>query len=176
MEDKLHQFFSDNNFDNNEPHSGHLDRFQRKLQQQNNPQKKTSWKWLSVAASVVLLIGFWLGNNNQQKDSLDLADVSPKMEEVQTYFVSTLHQELKEVEKFRSLETEEIIEHALERLEDLEDDYNAFTKELKNTENQKEIIYAMINNYQQRLEILEEVLKQIELIKNTKLEYNEEYI
>ena len=29
MEDKLHQYFSDNDFDIQEPHSNHLDRFER---------------------------------------------------------------------------------------------------------------------------------------------------
>ena len=82
MEDKLHQFFSENEFDIQEPHSGHLERFERKL---NQPKKinRTSWKWLSVAASVILLLGFWMGSNHQ-KSQLDLADISPKMEEVQT--------------------------------------------------------------------------------------------
>ena len=31
MENKLHEFFSENEFDFNEPHSGHLERFERKL-------------------------------------------------------------------------------------------------------------------------------------------------
>ena len=37
MEDKLHQFFKENDFDVFEPHQGHLNRFERKLQQ---PKKK----------------------------------------------------------------------------------------------------------------------------------------
>ncbi len=174
MEDKLHQFFSDNNFDFKEPHSGHLERFKRKL---NNPNKinKTSWKWLSIAASVVLVLGFWLGSNHQ-KQQIELADISPKMEEVQNYFVSTINQELNTLEKNRSLETETIIEQALDELEELEESYNVFITELNKNNNQREIINAMIKNYQQRLEILENVLKQIEQIKNPNLLNDEVYI
>lgn len=174
MEDKLHNFFSENDFDFQELHSGHLERFERKL---NHPKRvnKTSWKWLSVAASVVLIIGFWLGNNFQDKQ-IELADVSPKMEEVQNYFVSTIHQELKTLEKNRSLETETIIEEALDKLEDLEEDYKLFITELNTSENTRKIISSMINNYQQRLQILENVLKQIEQIKNPNLLNNEIYI
>ncbi|MCL7754962.1 hypothetical protein [Polaribacter sp. Z022] len=174
MEDKLHQFFSENEFDFQEPHSGHLERFERKL---NQPKKvnRTSWKWLSVAASVVLVLGFWLGSNHQ-KNQFDLADVSPKMEEVQTYFVSTINQELKTLEKNRSLDTESIIENALEELEELEDEYKAFVKELTKNGQQRKIINAMIKNYQQRLEILENTLKQIEQIKNPNIINNEIYI
>lgn len=174
MEDKLHQFFSENEFDFQEPHSGHLERFERKL---NQPKRtvKTSWKWLSVAASVVLIFGFWLGSNHQ-KQQIQLADLSPKMKEVQTYFVSTINQEIKTLEKNRSLDTESIIENALDRLEELEDDYNYFVKELTKNGKQRKLINAMIKNYQQRLNILENTLKQIEQIKNPNLLKDEIFI
>ena len=107
---------------------------------------------------------------------IGLADVSPKMEEVQNYFVSTIHQELKTVEKNRSLETETIIEEALEHLEELEDNYKNFIQELNIDGNSRKIINAMIKNYQQRLEILENVLQQIEQIKNPNSLNNEIYI
>ena len=174
MEDKLKYFFSENDFDHQEPHSGHLERFERKLSKPNKATK-TSWKWLSVAASVVLILGFWLGSNHQKKVT-GLADVSPKMEEVKNYYVSTIHQELKTLEKNRSLETEKIIEEALEHLEELEDNYKSFVHELNIVGNSSKIINAMIKNYQQRLEILENVLQQIEQIKNPNSLNNEIYI
>ena len=174
MEDKLQQFFSENEFDFKEPNNGHLERFERRL---NSPKKqhKTSWKWLSAAASVVLLFGFWLGSNHQ-KSQLDLADVSPKMKEVQHYFVSTIHQEIKTLEKNRSLETESIIENALEELEELEDSYKVFVTELTKNGKQRSIISAMIKNYQRRLDILENTLKQIDQIKNPNFIQDEIYI
>ncbi|MFK8060873.1 MAG: hypothetical protein AB8B78_12375 [Polaribacter sp.] len=174
MEDKLHNFFSENNFDLQEPNSGHLERFERKL---NQPKKNniTSWKWLSVAASIVLVLGFWLGSSHQKRQ-LELADISPKMEEVQNYFVSTIHQELKNLEKNRNLETETIIENALDQLEDLEEEYSIFVKELTKNGKQRSIINAMIKNYQQRIDILENTLKQIDQIKNPNPFKNEIYI
>ena len=174
MEDKLNQFFSENEFDFQEPHTGHLERFERKLNQQKKTVK-TSWKWLSVAASVVLIFGFWLGSNHQKRQ-MDLADVSPKMEEVQSYFVSTIHQELKTLEKNRNLDTEKIIESALEELEELEDAYKVFVKDLTKNGEQRKIISAMIKNYQQRLDVLEYTLKQIEEVKNLNLVQDETYI
>ena len=102
---------------------------------------------------MILILGFWLGSTHQ-KEIIGLADVSPKMEEVQNYFVSTIRQELKIVEKNRSLETETIIEEALEHLEELEDNYKSFITELNIDGNSSKIINAMIKNYQQRLEIL----------------------
>lgn len=162
MEDKLHTYFSENDFDILEPHSGHIDRFQRKLalQQQNKP-KKTSWKWLSVAASIVLLLGFYLGSI-QKDDASVLTKVSPKMAEAENFFVSTINQELKEIEKFRTLETEVLIEDTLDQIEELEEQYKIFIEELKSNENKKQIIKGIIANYQQRLTLLEELLSQLE--------------
>lgn len=174
MEDKLHTFFNENDFDYQEPHSGHLERFERKLNGSKNKQQ-FSWKWLSVAASVVLIIGFYLGSNHQ-KTQMDLADVSPKMEEVQNYFVRTINLELKNIEQNRNLDTETVIEEALNELEELEEDYNVFLTQLNLNENRTKIINAMIKNYQQRLQILENVLEQIEQIKNPKIINNETFI
>lgn len=173
MEDKLHDFFSENNFDVHEPHSGHLERFQRKLQQPK--RRKLPWKWMSVAACFVLSLGFWLGSN-QQKNQLDLGDM-PNMQETQNYFVNAINFELKNVEKHRSLDTESLIEEALEELEDLEDSYKEFIKDLNENGYNKQTIYAMIENYQQRLEILENLLQQIEELKKpAKINQDETYI
>lgn len=174
MEDKLHTFFNENDFDFQEPHQGHLERFERKLNAEKNEQK-FSWKWLSVAASVVLIIGFYLGSNHQ-KNQMDLADVSPKMEEVQDYFVRTINHELRTLEQNRNLDTETVIEEALNELEDLEESYNMFLTELNKDGNQTKVINAMIKNYQQRLQVLENVLEQIEQIKNPKIINNEIFI
>jgi energy-coupling factor transporter ATP-binding protein EcfA2 len=98
------------------------------------------------------------------------------MEEAQNYFLSTIHQEIKTLEKNRSLETEKIIENALDELEELEDNYNIFVRELSKNGKQKRVIGAMIKNYQRRLSILERTLKQIDHIKNPNIRENEIYI
>ncbi|MDD7913068.1 hypothetical protein [Polaribacter ponticola] len=105
-----------------------------------------------------------------------MADISPKMEEVQNYFVSTINQEIKTIEKNRNLETETIIEEALDQLEELEDNYKLFIKELNSEGSARRIINSMIKNYQQRLQVLENVLKQIDQIKNSNNINNESYI
>jgi septal ring factor EnvC (AmiA/AmiB activator) len=174
MEDKLHNFFNQNEFDIHEPHSGHLHRFQKRLQA-TQPKKRTSWKWMSIAASVVLLIGFGLGNMAANQP-VDLGTISPKMAEVQNYFVNTIDREIKEIESSRNLQTEDIIERALDDLEELEDQYKTFVEELTKNGQQRKIINAMISNYQQRLEILQKTLEQIEIVKNPQNISDEIYI
>lgn len=174
MEDKLHNFFEQNEFDIHQPHAGHMDRFERKLKGVQ-PKKKHTWTWMSAAAAVILFIGFGLGNLAQDK-TYDLSNVSEKMGEAQDFFVNAIHVETIELEKNRNLETEKIVEAALEQLEELEDSYNGFVKELENTGEQRKIINAMINNYQQRLEVLRTALQQIETIKSNKNLEDEIYI
>lgn len=164
MEDKLHDFFSENDFDFHEPHSGHLQRFEKKLKG-TQTKKRSSWKWMSIAASIILAMGIFIGQQFQP-ETPTLGGVSEKMAEVENYFVNTINFEIVELEKSRSLETEEIIEKALEKIEELEDDYKTFIKELENNGEQRTVIHQMIQNYQQRLEILQNTLTQIELIKN----------
>lgn len=155
MDDKFHDFFSENNFDVHEPISGHESRFMRKLQ---HPKKKTtSWKWMSIVASITLLLGFYLGSSHQ-KNQIDLEDISPKMAETQSYFTNILHQELKEVERFRNLDTESLIEDSLDEIEELEEQYNKFKAELNTEGNQQLQVKEMIANYQKRLQIIQRLL------------------
>jgi len=164
MEDNFNNFFSETDFDFQEPQAGHKNRFEQKLNQ-SKKTTKVSWKWLSVAASVFLVLGFWLGNTHQIKQP-KLADTTPKIEKVQDFFVATINQKLKKVEGNRSLETEMIIEQALNELEDLEESYIVSLTELNIEGEQTKSLLLMIKNYQQRLVILESLLKQIEQIKN----------
>ena len=164
MEDNFNNFFSETDFDFQEPQAGHKNRFEQKLNQ-SKKTTKVSWKWLSIAASVFLVLGFWLGNTHQKKQ-VKLADTIPKIEKVQDFFVTTINQKLKKVEGNRSLETEMIIEQALNELEDLEESYIVSLTELNIEGEQTKSLLLMIKNYQQRLAILENLLKQIEQIKN----------
>ena len=172
MKDQLNTFFKDNNFDVDVPKLGHLDRFEKRLHPQE--KKRTfSYKWISVAASVILLVGIWMGSNLTD-NTLILADVSPEMKETETFFVSTIQQELKQIEKYRNTTTEKIIEDALNQLEKLEDTYNELVIALNESVNDRRVVFAMINNYQRRREILQDLLAQIDTLKKLKTNYNDE--
>ncbi|WP_445749128.1 hypothetical protein [Polaribacter sp.] len=171
MKNNFENYFSEADFDFQEPENGHFERFENKLKA-SKKSDKISWKWLSVAASILLMIGFWFGKM-QQKTTIDLADISPKLEEVQGYFVATIHQKTTVLEKSKTPENELIIKQTLLQLEDLENEYQQLLKELNKQGNQEKIINFMIENYQLRLEILENMLKKINQIKKLK---NEIYV
>ena len=163
-----------NKFDIATPSIGHFNRFQDKLAAQNEQKKpRRHWyKYIAVAASVLLIFGFFLNQSNQNK-GLDLADLSPKMEDTQDYFTKVIHQELEEVAKIKSTENQQIINDALAQLELLENDYNKQKIALANNSENKNVIFAMISNYQQRIEVLQNLLQQLNKFDHIKKQYNE---
>jgi len=166
MEDKLQNFFLENDFNIEEPRKGHEARFEQRLQGKKN-RKSPSWKWLSVAASITLIIGFTLGSTFNTNLVSPLA--SNNIQNVEGYFVKVIDEELKEIERNRSLETEDIIEEGLDSIEELEDEYKIFIQTLGAGADKVEVIKGMIDNYQKRLNILVNIIQQIEQVKDPKI-------
>ncbi len=96
------------------------------------------------------------------------------MQEAESFFVSTIKQELKEIEKVRNPKTERVIEDALNQLEVLEDKYKDLVNALNKSNDDRRVVYAMISNYQNRIEVLQDVLKLINQINNPKENQDEE--
>ena len=165
-------------FDTEEPKLGHFDRFEVRLARL--PVKKktwnpNTWKWLAIAASIALLISVGIGNY-PTKQGLELADVSPKMEETQNFFVSTIQNEVKQINLKRNDNNKKVIDDAMIQLKKLENNYELLTVELEATNKDNRIIYAMISNFQQRIEVLKYLLVQLDEIEQLKNTQNEKTI
>jgi len=178
MKDNLEHTFKSlkNQFDIEEPSIGHFNRFEAKLN--SKPTSNKSFKlysYVAVAASVILMIGVWMGASFSNK-GMQLASISSEMEETQSYFITTIQKELSTIENERNTTTEQLINDALLQINKLENQYQLLTLELKESSEDKRIIYAMISNFQQRIDILQSLLIQIETIKQLKTQNNENYI
>ena len=182
---KNDEFFEDLkklNFDISEPDSGHDDRFLKKLDKQHKSKllKKGKlrklWIPLSSIAAAIILTFLAFGNVFNAPafaKETDLAAVSPKMKETQDFYSSLIERELKSIEGERSPATNKIINDALVQLETLEKEYNKLKKDLLESGQDKRVIYAMINNFQKRIDLLNQVLEQIETIKQLNTHKNE---
>jgi septal ring factor EnvC (AmiA/AmiB activator) len=102
-----------------------------------------------------------MGNSNVPK-GIELADVSPKMEETQNFYVATIQNEIAEINTKRTASNQKIIDDAFKQLEILEADYRKLTFELKESNADKRVIYAMITNFQNRLYVLQNLMEQLE--------------
>jgi hypothetical protein len=103
----------------------------------------------------------------------DLASISPELSETQEFFTTTIAQELSVLNNERSPKTEAIINDALTQINILEKEYESLKVHLSESGDDKRVIYAMIANFQNRIDLLQNVLKQIEEVKQLNNENNE---
>lgn len=169
-------------FDFEYPNIGHQERFLSKLKNQNSatathPSGKFNfWKPLmGIAASVILCFSLF-AVLQQNKNGNDLASVSPKMAETQDFFTTSISEELLKLNEVRTPETEAIIDDAMKQLQILEKEYETLKENLFESGDDKRVIYAMISNFQTRIDILKNVMETIENVKQLKQHKNENSI
>lgn len=182
-EDYLDSFFKNtkNDFDTEEPSANHKERFLQKLNNKGElyladetRQRRRLWKpLLVVAASILLIITLSLSISSQEEELRDLASVSPEMAETQHFFAAAISEELYKLENESSPEAQKLIQDATERLNTLEEEYENLKKDLNESGDDKRVIFAMISNFQTRIDILKHTLQDIEYIKQLKITSNE---
>ncbi len=162
-------------FDLEETPQGHEKRFMQRLQNAAPSKQKgvSWWKPLSIAASLALLITLGIFGLKNNEVPSDLASVSPEMEKAQSFFTTTINQEIEKLKSFEDEDSKKIVADALKRLEVLEANYETLKLDLAESGNDKRVISAMIANFQSRIEILEQVITTIERIKTLKENKNE---
>ena len=183
--DDLHKILKDANLNLAEPEAGHRDRFFEKLEAARE-EKATSvgkirslWAPLLVAAASFAILFMVFGNTfliPGMEKSGDLASVSPEMKETKEFYTTFIENELSNLEAEKGPETEAIIKDALAQMEKLEKEYESLKKDLIKSGNDKRVIYAMISNFQQRIDLLKNVLAKINEVKKLKNTKNESLI
>lgn len=164
-----------NDLDFAEPANGHQQRFLDILNKSKGvasiaPEKKQSWlRILSIAATIAILLSIGIAQFNTSSSIEEkVAQISPEASKTQFYFTSLIEEQVKELNSEQSPENERIINDAMIQLKKLETNYSEMEQDLLNGGNSKLILSAMITNFQTRIELLNEVMTQIENIKNIK--------
>jgi hypothetical protein len=177
--DQIDHIFSNlkGSFDTEEPAAGHQLRFQQKLQTLHQKEKrsysKTLWRPLMAAAAIITIALAVFISKPADSEGMELSSVSTDYYEAQNFFTIALREELQKVEAQRSPLTEHIIYDGLRQLNKLETQYNQLKLDLETSQQDNRVIYAMISNFQTRIDILTNLLEQIENIKQLKVEQNE---
>ncbi|MCF6295758.1 MAG: hypothetical protein L3J25_08715 [Flavobacteriaceae bacterium] len=166
-------------FDIETPGLGHQQRFLDKLNNQtetvvlNTKPQRSIWRPLiGVAASVVLLISLFVGFQ-QDSNSKDLASVSPEMANTQDFFTNAITSELEKLNSEETPEFQDLIVDALFQIKILEENYEKLKIDLNESGNDKRVIYAMITNFQNRIDVLQNVVEQIDNLKQQNIKQNE---
>jgi hypothetical protein len=147
----------------------HFEHFQQKLNKQKRNTINTR-HWLSIAAGFAFLITLTVFVRYQYMKTenavnaitvVSLSDISPQYKEVENFYKAGLDQKIDEFQKLDCQIDQEQKKMINSELEQLDEVYFSLQKELKVNLNDKRIINAMINNYQNRIQFLELVIGQI---------------
>jgi len=143
---------------------------------EQRPNQRIVWmKRLRVAAAVALLlatgcaIGAHLANSANKAKSL--ADISPEHAEMERYFKTQVQDKMAQLASYRQ---DAYVKPDIQELELI---YEQLKTELQQAPQgaEPQIIQAMINNYQTKIDILEQVLEKVQttIPTNLKTEENE---
>lgn len=163
--------------------TNHRARFQQKMMKELHEEtssKKNYSKWL-VAASIIVLVGlgitFYPKNSTITEDEqpitkeLSLGSISPELKTIESYYVNSINYEISNLDINDN--NKEILEGYLAKVSELTNEYKSLTKELNTKGVNDEIINALINNLQLRLQLLQRLKKQLNDFKKLNSKQNE---
>ncbi|NER10774.1 hypothetical protein SAMN06265375_102245 [Muriicola jejuensis] len=150
---------------------GHEIRFEQKLDEAF-PQRRSSFYYLmGMAASVVILMGlgfvFFQQMQTevpvkttvidqqpvaQEPKGISLGDLSPDLRKVETYYVNSINLELSRLDL--SEDNKEVVDDFMDRLAELNAEYQSLNRELNEIGPNEQTIEALIRNLQMRLQLL----------------------
>jgi len=174
--DNLNNIFENlrDEFDVEVPNLGHQERFLSKLKQENLKSISSFshsfklWKPLMVVAAMLLFCFSLIAILNTNSEQKELASVSPEMSKTQDFFTSTISNELNKLSKERTPNTEALINDAMHQLRILENDYKSLKKDLIESGDDKRVIHAMISNFQNRIDVLQNAMERIDDVNQLK--------
>jgi hypothetical protein len=191
MKDKMKEWFENQDFNMEELPDGHEQRFLGKLEnvcdavevdqttskQAVQPKIITMRRLLmySAAAMIAVLIGF-AGFQAGQYQSTDLEQVSPALAAQQNVYKKMVEKELAALDKLQSPQTERIIADAKANISMLENDYRKINADFQKNSDNPAVIDAMIQNFKNRIRLLEKTKKQILLQQEQIKTQNDEFI
>lgn len=164
----------------------HSANFQRLLEEKLPANKKKTFPWFKIAASVAMLLAAGLYFFNQEDENIDsapnavvnstpvketkisLGDLSPDFKKVETYYVANINLALSELEV--SEENKEMTTGFMQQLAKLNTEYERLTIELNTLGPNDQTITALIKNLQLRLQLLQKLKSKLNELKSSKNE------
>ena len=166
---------------------GHKSRFLNRLDLELPKKTKSKWFIFRIAASVILMFGlgfYWYSSLNGNKipeiitvdtnknketiKTISLGDLSPDLKKIEQYYVATINLELAQLEI--SDENKVVVDSYMERLAELNSEYQVLTKELNTIGPNDQTISALIQNLQLRLQLLKKLKEKLTELKSSKNE------
>lgn len=131
----------------------------------------------AVAVLVTAISFAWFWDQSRalgtETESLSLASVSEKYKEVEYFYKDQMASRLAQLEIEDNEADKYVYNEALAKLSKLDIDYSALEKDLAQNPGNTRIVYAMIQNYQLRITVLETLLQKLNIKETQKTDENE---
>ncbi|AYN68686.1 hypothetical protein D1013_15520 [Euzebyella marina] len=172
--------------DSHEPKlsEGHERRFLRKLEKELPAGKRSVPLKFIIAASITVLIclsGYlWLGQQDIEgsqnevvdssaeeqnaKKTVKLGDLSPDLKKIESYYTASINYELSKLDVSET--NKDIVDDYLKQLNELNQEYLTLSEEMNAYGPNDQIIGAMVKNLQLRLQLLQNLKKELKHLKN----------
>ncbi len=149
----------------------HRAEFLDKLKTQNK-SKKRGYAWLKIVAVaiVALTVGFSIFYEKP------IENVSPMLAQVEAVEAEYLKEINEEWKNFIAIADDEmLVDRFKKKLGELDNDYKILSKQFKSDANNIQVVEALVENLQTRLQILKDIQEHINIL-NQKNEQNEKSI
>lgn len=160
MNNKLEEFVKDNKikFEVNGPSDQLWSRISAELDKKQAKKKSIKlYRWMSIAALLVVSIGTFLTISYQSNKSIDVADVSSSYGEKKVQLTSLI-EEKKDSLEVRAKDNPELYNKFMTDVNKLNADYEELKKQLQTSPNSQAVVRAMMKNLDIQLQVLNQQL------------------
>lgn len=166
---------------------GHEERFLERLNDELPQQKRASFFFLKIAATILVLIsaGFFAykqyntanipetiivnkDHATEEDAGISLGDLSPDLKKVENYYVANINLQLSQLEI--SEENKALVDSFMDQLSGLNLEYERLNTELNEIGPNDQTINALIKNLELRLQLLQKLKKKLKQLKQSKNE------
>jgi len=163
--------------DTDRPREGHEERFMKKLEKLPNqrPVHRIRFRHaIQVAASVAVILtsAILLVRKDKSGEMVAQGEIPQAVMEADLYYTSQVDAKYSEISKF---DFEDPADKAvlLDELKDLESYHQQLMKDLEANPDDERVVSALIRHYQLKLEVMDQIIKQLNQVKNEISENNE---
>ena len=172
----IRELFKNDKITNERMPENHQERFLEKLDEALPEAKQSTFSWMQIAASVVVLFGLSFGvfkyfqpqvSENAQEiantkivDTKSLGDISPGLKKVEDYYLASINSELSKMTY--TPKTKELFDGYLIQLNELDKEYQKLSLELTESGPSEFTVNALIDNLKLRLNLLYRLRSQLQ--------------
>jgi hypothetical protein len=110
--------------------------------------------------------------NNLNKSELSLSVISPELKEVEDYYLGEINEKYNEISNLSKNSSPEVETEVNKVISDMNLGYFFLKKELESNPKQERVVNALIEQYQVRIEMLDQILLTLQKVKQLNLNGN----